>query len=57
MRFEVTGGRWKKGGFTQTTGLQGVCDRTFKCYMDRYGESGLDVLMDKRLIKDSSHLH
>ena len=30
--------------------LLGVCARTFRRYIDRYEEDGLDGLLDKRLI-------
>jgi len=31
----------------------GVCDRTFRRYMNRYDEGGLDALLDKRLVQIS----
>jgi hypothetical protein len=37
----------------EATLLLGVCDRTFRRYMDKYDEGGLDALLDKRLIQAS----
>ncbi len=31
--------------------LLGVCDRTFRRYLVRYGEGGLEALLNKRLTK------
>lgn len=36
--------------------LLGVCDRTFRRYIHRYDESGLDGLLDRRLNEASSRL-
>jgi hypothetical protein len=33
--------------------LLGVCDRTYRRYMGKYAEIGLDALMDKRLTQAS----
>ena len=51
MRFEEACGGWQEGRLTQEEGarLLGVCERTFRRYVDRYEEEGLDGLVDKRL--------
>lgn len=51
MRFEEAYGGWQKGRLTQEEAarLLGVCERTFRRYIDRYEEEGLDGLIDKRL--------
>jgi transposase len=51
MRFEEAYGGWTEGRLTQEEAarLLGVCDRTFRRYIDRYEEEGLEGLLDKRL--------
>jgi transposase len=51
MRFEEAYGGWQNGRLTQEEAarLLGVCDRTFRRYIDRYEDEGLDGLIDKRL--------
>jgi len=51
MRFEEAYGGWQKGRLTQeeASRLLGVCERTFRRYIDRYEEEGLSGLIDKRL--------
>ena len=51
MRFEEAYGGWQNGRLTQEEAarLLGVCDRTFRRYIDRYEEEGLEGLIDKRL--------
>ena len=51
MRFEEAYGGWQGGRFTQEEAarLLGVCERTFRRYIDRYEDEGLDGLIDKRL--------
>ena len=51
MRFEEAYGGWQERRLTQEEGarLLGVCERTFRRYVDRYEEEGLDGLVDKRL--------
>ena len=51
MRFEEAYGGWQKGHLTQeeASRLLGVCDRTFRRYIDRYEDEGLEGLIDKRL--------
>jgi transposase len=55
MRFEEAYEGWRSGGFTQEEAAMvlGVCDRTFRRYLVRYDEGGLDALMDKRLTQAS----
>ena len=50
MRFEEACGGWQQRRLTQEEAarLPGVCERTFRRYMDRYEDEGLDGLMDKR---------
>jgi len=51
MRFEKAYGGWQAGRLTQEEAarLLGVCERTFRRYVDRYEEDGLQGLIDKRL--------
>lgn len=51
MRFEEAYAGWSDGRLTQEEAarLLGVCDRTFRRYLDRFHEEGLDGLIDKRL--------
>jgi len=51
MRFEEAYGGWQNGRLTQeeAASLLGVCERTFRRYIDRYEDEGLDGLIDKRL--------
>jgi transposase len=51
MRFEEAYGSWQAGRLTQEEAarLLGVCERTFRRYIDRYEEDGLQGLIDKRL--------
>ena len=51
MRFEEAYGGWQTGRLTQEEAgrLLGVCERTFRRYIDRYEEEGLQGLIDKRL--------
>ena len=51
MRFEEAYGGWQERRLTQEEAarLLGVCERTFRRYVDRYEEEGLDGLVDKRL--------
>ena len=55
MRFAETYEGWKKGSLTQeeAASLLGVCGRTFRRYMVRYEEEGMDGLSDKRLVQAS----
>ena len=56
MRFEETYGGWRKRRLTQDEAalILGVSSRTFRRYIDRYEESGLDGLADKRLTQISN---
>ncbi|MGZ9241568.1 MAG: ISNCY family transposase [Candidatus Binatia bacterium] len=51
MRFEEAYSGWQSRRLTQEEAarLLGVCERTFRRYIDRYEEEGLDGLIDKRL--------
>jgi len=50
MRFEEAYGGWQGGRLTQEAArLLGVCKRTFRRYIDRYEDEGLDGLIVKRL--------
>jgi len=55
MRFEEAYKGCKGGRLTQAEAalLLGVCDRTFRRYMVKYDEGGLEALMDKRLTQAS----
>ena len=51
MRFQEAYGGWQERRLTQEEAarLLGVCERTFRRYVDRYEDEGLDGLVDKRL--------
>jgi transposase len=51
MRFEEAYEGWRESRLTQgeAARLLGVCDRTFRRYINRYEEEGLEGLIDKRL--------
>lgn len=51
MRFEEAYEGWKKGRLTQEEAarLLGVCDRTYRRYLARYEEQGMEGLIDQRL--------
>ena len=53
MRFEEAYSGWTERRLTQEDAarLLGVCARTFRRYIDRYEEEGLDGLLDKRLTR------
>ncbi len=55
-RFEEAFGAWTESRLTQEEAarLRGVCERTFRRWIDRYEEAGLDGLIDKRLSQASS---
>jgi hypothetical protein len=57
MRFEEAYDGWRDQRLTQEEAAQllGVCDRTFRRYIDRYEEEGLAGLVDKRLEQVSHH--
>ena len=56
MRFEEAYGGWQSRRLTQEEAarLLGVCERTFRRYVDRYEDEGLDGLADKRLSQVSA---
>ena len=51
MRFKEAYGGWSGGRLTQEeeARLLGVCERTFRRYVERYEDEGLEGLADKRL--------
>ncbi len=51
MRFEEAYGGWQEKRLTQeeAANLLGVCERTFRRYLERYREEGLEGLIDRRL--------
>ena len=51
MRFNEAYGGWRDRRLTQEEAarLLGVCERTFRRYVERYEDEGLDGLADKRL--------
>ncbi len=55
MRFEQAyeGYQSKRLSQAEAARLLGVCDRSFRRYMNRYEESGLDGLLDRRLNEPS----
>lgn len=55
MRFEEAYGGWSEGRLTQCEAarLLGVCDRTFRRYVDRYHENGIEGLIDLRITQVS----
>ncbi len=55
MRFEEIYGDWLNKRISQEEAgrLLGVCDRTFRRYIDRYDEDGMEGLIDKRLSQAS----
>lgn len=56
MRFEEAYGGWTEERLTQEDAarLIGVCERTFRRYIDRYEDRGVEGLIDKR-IEQVSH--
>jgi len=51
MRFEEAYAGWQEGRLRQEEAarLLGVCERTFRRYIDRYEDAGLEGLIDRRL--------
>ena len=56
MRFKEAYGGWQERRLTQEEAarLLGVCERTFRRYIERYEDEGLDGLIDKRLSQVSA---
>jgi hypothetical protein len=56
MRFEEAYKVWSEGRLTQEEAARvlGVCSRSFRRYVDRYEENGVEGLLDKRLTQESS---
>jgi len=56
MRFEEAYSDWQQDRLTQEEAalILGVSDRTFRRYIDRYEESGLEGIADKRLTQVSN---
>ena len=55
MRFKEAYGRWQEDRLTQEEAalILGVSDRTFRRYICRYEDSGLEGLADRRLTQTS----
>jgi transposase len=55
MRFEEVYSEWNESRLSQEEAARilGVCDRTFRRYIDRYDHWGVDGLSDKRLTQAS----
>jgi hypothetical protein len=55
MRFEEVYSEWNESRLSQEEAalILGVCDRTFRRYIDRYDHWGVDGLSDKRLTQAS----
>ena len=51
MRFEEVYFGWSESRLSQAAAARilGVCDRTFRRYIDRYEQGGMEGLSDKRL--------
>src|SRR4030065_118526 len=51
MRFEEVYGGWQQGRLTQEEAAQvlAVSDRTFRRYVERYDDGGMEALLDKRI--------
>jgi transposase len=51
MRFQEAYAGWQAGRLRQEEAAQllGVCERTFRRYIDRYEEAGIEGLIDHRL--------
>lgn len=58
MRFEETYVEWGEGKLTQVEAarLLGVCERSFRRYIQSYRENGLEGLLDQRIEKASHRL-
>ena len=56
MRFEEAFSIWTEGRITQEEAARmlGVCERSFRRYINRYHDNGLDGLLDKRLTQASA---
>lgn len=46
---------WSQGRLTQVQAAEmlGVCERTFRRWVDRYGEDGIEGLKDRRISRAS----
>lgn len=57
MRFEEAYGGWQSKRLTQEEAARmlGICERTFRRYVDRFEDEGLEGLADKRLTQVSHH--
>lgn len=56
MRFEEAFSIWTEGRITQEEAARmlGVCERSFRRYINRYHDNGLNGLLDKRLTQASA---
>ena len=59
MRFEEALELWQSKRLTQEEAAQllGICDRSFRRYIDRYEEDGLQGLIDKRLVHNPANVN
>jgi hypothetical protein len=55
MKFQQTQSDWEAGRLTQEEAAQilGICERSFRRYLVKYDEGGIDALCDKRLSQPS----
>lgn len=55
MKFSQTQSDWEAGRLTQEEAAQilGICERSFRRYLAKYDEGGMDALADKRLNQPS----
>lgn len=55
MRFEEVYGSWRERRLTQEEAARilGVSDRTFRRYVDRYDDGGVEALLDRRITQAS----
>lgn len=56
MRFQEAHGKWSEGRLTQAEAAQllGICERSFRRYLQRYEAEGEEGLIDRRLEQSSN---